>query len=270
MLELQLQLDDAKVSLEVAKDAVSRSGQNVRKLEMQEPLKKDLGSFQTRAKSSGLRFVTLKGLHHWSPIRLEAKMLAFAFTGCCSKTCVVTTFEFSEIDFTRFSSAIDKSWCTQDGRHREVDFDRQLSTVVEHKMNFLLKSKGEGVLLSHRDMGYVLQQLEWKLSRVELMAIELARLRQMPGVQMSFEREDEGVVSVRIALSSPSLGQRVRATFILDDTYPMSPPHVLTLDSRGGTVDLDELDCVLKVKVRPGFDLLSRICKEIVTFLGRK
>jgi hypothetical protein len=196
---------------------------------------------------------------------------SFKFTGCSPKT-VVTSFDVTDLENIRYMSVLDQSLKNFEGRSWQVEFDRQIiPSFIEHMTTFLLSTKGSGVLPSNRGIRHVLQQLEWALLRVELVAIELTLLRLQSGVQFSLEKsKEEGMVRVSIDLVSSNRRRRVHATFELDDSYPFSPTRKLTLKcTSSGNVDVKALDNMLQQNVKPGFDLLSRLCKAIVAYLNR-
>jgi hypothetical protein len=138
---------------------------------------------------------------------------------------------------------------------------------VQANIAMLIDSVNNKILASGRSIGEMLQRLEMLHGRLEMTANELFALQKRYGTMLEVDAvgsKSDFLLSVNFTSLRGSMA--MQATFELNTLYPFAPLNV-SLDDRGGKVDVDLLRRQLVKNAKPGFGYLSRTCDTISAFL---
>ncbi len=192
------------------------------------------------AESLQHRFLTLKGMHSWSPLVIDETTIVVGFIGASSKTCIKVGFSFDKTGSVTCQAS--------------VEVESINKTKLKHGSDIV---------------GF-LQQLEMLHGRLETTASELFGLykRYNGGILMEADPVG-GKTDFLLSVDFTSLSDdstALRATFELNSSYPFAPLNI-SLDDQEGKVDVDSMRRQLVKSAKPGFGYLSRTCDTVAAFL---
>jgi hypothetical protein len=116
-------------------------------------------------------------------------------------------------------------------------------------------------LTSGRQIRPVIQQLEFKLGRLEATAREISILQTRLKAQFEEDFSSQNGVHVFTATFTRA-SMKLRASIGINSSYPFTPLDIC-LDPLAGAVDIEGIQRQLIKNAKPGFGYLSRTCDVI-------
>ena len=218
------------------------------------------------AESLQHRFLTLNGMHCWSPFVIDEANIVVGFVGASPKTCMRVCFSFAKSGEVTCQASVDPSFFKQ-RRGKKLKLTPLISEFVVANIDTIVESVNMTKLARGSDIVGFLEQLEMLHGRLEITASELFGLQKRYGTLLEADpvgRKSDFLLSVDFQSLTDSTA--LRATFELNSSYPFSPLNV-SLDDREGKVDVDSMKRQLVKNAKPGFGYLSRTCDTISAFL---
>ena len=222
------------------------------------------------AESLQHRYLTLNGMHSWSPLVIDETNIVVGFIGASAKTCIKVGFSFDKTGSVTCQASIEPSFVRQ-RRGKKLKLTPLITEYVVANMEVLVESINKTKLNHGSDIVGFLQQLEMLHGRLETTASELVGLYKRyssGGILMEADpvgKKSDFLLSVDFtSLSDDSTA--LRATFELNSFYPFAPLNI-SLDDREGKVDVDSMRRQLVKSAKPGFGYLSRTCDTVAAFL---
>ena len=264
--ELEQQIDRERAGLEALQAeqrvAVSFKSEMNENLLLSEEIKDSRGS----AEILQTKFMSLKGMHSWSPVVIDESEIVVAFIGASPKTCVKLSYSFTKSGAIACHANVDPTFFRQH-RGKQLKLTPATSAFVDANVESFLESASNSKLACGGDIGKSLQHLEMMHGRLEMTANELFVLQKRYNTIMEADpvgKRSDFLLSVdfRSLRGSTTL----RATFELTTSYPFAPLNV-SLDVIDGKVEVDSLRRQLIKNAKPGFGYLSRTCDTISAFL---
>jgi hypothetical protein len=223
---------------------------------------------QTRALAETLqnRFMSLNGMHCWSPLIVDESKIVVGFIGASPKTCIKVSFLIAKTGTITCQASVDSSLFRQ-RRGKKLKVTPATSLFMEANISTLIDFINNTKLVSGKKIGEMLQRLEMLHGRLEMTANEMFVIQKRYGTML--EADPVGSNSdflLSVDFKSLCGSMTLRATFELNSSYPFAPLNV-SLDDREGRVDVDLLRRQLVKNAKPGFGYLSRTCDTISAFL---
>ncbi len=221
------------------------------------------------AESLQHRFLTLKGMHSWSPLVIDETTIVVGFIGASSKTCIKVGFSFDKTGSVTCQASVEPSFFKQ-RRGKKLKLTPLITEYVVANIGVLVESINKTKLKHGSDIVGFLQQLEMLHGRLETTASELFGLykRYNGGILMEADPVG-GKTDFLLSVDFTSLSDdstALRATFELNSSYPFAPLNI-SLDDQEGKVDVDSMRRQLVKSAKPGFGYLSRTCDTVAAFL---
>lgn len=223
---------------------------------------------QSRALAETLQshFMSINGMHCWSPLIIDESKIIVGFIGASPKTCIKVSFLFAKSGTVACLADVDSSLFRR-RRGKQLKVTPATSRFVQANIAMLVDSVNNKILASGRGIGEMLQRLEMLHGRLEMTANELFALQKRYGTMLEVDAvgsKSDFLLSVNFTSLRGSMA--MQATFELNTLYPFAPLNV-SLDDREGKVDVDLLRRQLVKNAKPGFGYLSRTCDTISAFL---
>lgn len=225
-------------------------------------------SSQSRARAESLqnKFMSLNGMHCWSPLGIGESQIDVGFIGACPKTCIKVSFFFEKNGSVSCHANVDRVFYRQ-RRSKKLKLTSATSLLVESNIKTLIDAVNEIRLKSGSNIGEFLHRLEMLHGRLEMTANEVFVLQKRFGTLLEadpFGKASAFLLSVDFkSLRGPTA---LRATFELNSSYPFAPMKV-SLDDPQEKIDVESLRRQLLKNAKPGFGYLSRTCDTISAFL---
>ena len=211
-------------------------------------------------------FMSINGMHCWSPLIVDESKIVVGFIGASLKTCIKVSFLFTKAGTVTCLANVDSSLFRQ-RRSKQLKVTPVTSLFVQANIATLIDSVNNTILASGRSIGEMLQRLEMLHGRLEMTANEMFALQKRYDTMLEADpvgSKSDFLLSVDFKSLRGSMA--MRATFELNASYPFAPMNV-SLDDREGKVDVDSLRRQLVKNAKPGFGYLSRTCDTISAFL---
>jgi hypothetical protein len=262
--DLQWQINDAKVSLEAAQVEERRADDQRSILIETTALKKDYNDRRPLTEAIQKEYLSLRGLHSWNALSLQASKMSFAFIGSSPKTSLKLVFDLGAPGSIKVAANMAPSLFQRSARIKR-SHHVSVSNYLDACVSKIVDSLGQRCLDSPAQIGEQLQHLEWTIGRLDQTANELERLRRR--YQAKIVRGRRGEHSFLLSTLFLTQKTKLRVSFELSDTYPSTPLEV-QMDLMDGDVDLDVLRRTLVKNTKHGHGSLSRTFDVIAAFIN--
>lgn len=262
--DLQSQINEAKASLEAAQTEERHADDQRSILIETTALKKDYNVRRPLAEAIQKQYLSLRGLHSWNALSLQASKMSFAFIGSSPKTSLTLTFDLGAPGSIKVAANMAPSLFQRSSRTKRVHHV-SVSNYLEACVSKIVESLGQRCLDSPAQIGEQLQYLEWTIGRLEQTVNELERLRRRYQAKIVRGGRGEHYFSLTTFFSTQKT--KLRVSFELSDTYPSTPLEV-QMDLMEGDVDLDVLRRTLVKNTKHGHGHLPRTFDVIAAFIN--
>lgn len=221
---------------------------------------------RTQAETLQHRYLSLHGMHCWSPLIIDESSIVVVFIGASPKTCIKLCFSFATSGVVTCQANVDPSFIKQ-RKGKKLKLTPLITEYVVANIEALVESVSITKLRRGSDIVGFLQQVEMIHGRLEMTASEMFGLQKRYGTLLEADpvgKKSDFLLSVDFKSLSDST--TLRATFELNTSYPFAPLNV-SLDDREGKVDVESMRRQLVKNAKPGFGYLSRTCDTISAFL---
>ena len=120
----------------------------------------------------------------------------------------------------------------------------------------------EHAIVSGENIPRIVQSVEWKVGRIEMMAREISFLQESHDISLE---EKEGVQFVSVDFTSIAQKAKVRMTLRMGDDYPFNAMNV-NFAVLIGSVDIEAMNGAIRTIV-PRYGQLQRLCDCAATFM---
>lgn len=218
---------------------------------------------EPRAESAEQNYSSLRGLTKWKPHSLTDTEYVFHYLGQVPQASIVITFDIrGQGSPVACRCALDDTLFKRHGKRKS----KQFASVN----GFLEKGAAELCATTSTTLStpslicHTLQQLEWRLCRMESTAMELIALQKRYQIFLS---PNPSPVASKFLVEAEFSGNNtkdavLRATFELSEQYPFGSLD-MNMEAFENDLDMDRLRELLVKNAKPGFGHLSRICDVI-------
>ena len=212
------------------------------------------------------RYLSLNGMHCWSPLIIDESNIVVGFIGASPKTCIKICFSFSKTGAVTCQANVDPSFFKQ-RRGKKLKLTTLITEFLVANVETLIESVSNTKLKRGCEILGFLQQVEVLHGRLEMTAAEMIGLQKRYDTLLEADpigRKYDFLLSVDFKSLSDSTA--LRATFELNASYPFAPLNV-SLDDHECKVNVESMRRQLVKNAKPGFGYLSRTCDTISAFL---
>lgn len=213
------------------------------------------------------RFLSLNGMHTWSPVVIDDSNIVVGFIGASSKTCIRVSFSFAKSGAVTCKADVDSFFFKQ-RRGKKIKLTALITEFVVANVDALVEYINKTQLKHGSEVMKFLHQVELIHGRIESTASEMFGIQKRYGTLLEADpvgKKTDFLLSVDFT-SQSDVSTALRATFELNASYPFAPLNV-SLDDREGKVNVESMRRQLVKNAKPGFWYLSRTCDTIAAFL---
>ena len=257
--DLAAEIASAKEELETEQLRVASLMDTETSLATKMTFKKDVGSLRREAGSSLAEYAALERIHRWQLVRMGVPSMSFKFLGSFPESSMSLAFDISkENSVIGHRAKIDPS-----GYKPRAGPPRKLSLSAA---SFLKRKTGEVIakcqktsLRDPSEIGPLLQNLDWRIGRLEHLAVELSAVASDYQSNVLFGGKE-------VALEVELAGCLV--TFELNALYPFLPLTVrIDVFERKG-INVKALQRHLVKRVKPGYQYITRTLEGMAEYLS--
>ena len=257
---MQSHIEACRLTLRAKQDEWNNTDSLIRSIHKSGELKQECDTLRPQAVSSQKEVLSLKGLHTWNASALQEDELSFCFPGHSPKTSIAMSFGLSDSCGTVKLTARVEPNCFRRNQLSSRKYSDSTMQFLGSSTKSLIGSK---MIPSPAYIGLNLQQFEYNLGRLDLIAFELENLRRRYRAKLcKEERNNRHLIVVEFS----KLPQKILTTFKLLGSYPATPLD-FSIELLDGTMDVNVMKKTIVKKVKPGYWCMTRACDVVVALL---
>eukprot|EP00980_Cylindrotheca_fusiformis_P023138 scaffold10187_cov195-Cylindrotheca_fusiformis.AAC.6 len=256
---IELQIAQTQASVNELKGQESEAEKN--RLDLQEiaTLVNERKTLASKAAPIQKAYLSLKGLHSWSPVSVGESKLSFKCTGQSLLTSNTILFELSKSGIAAKVSSNELAVAAYMQRRPKS------SPSVASFVAFCVEKHTQAVemqsLSCASQIGDNMMEYMWMMGRLDQAAKEMQSLRRR--YKTKFVQKGESYV---FSVEFRNQSTKLIVDFEIDHHYPSLPLEV-RLDLMEGALDLASIRRALQKNSKPGFGNLSRACGIVSAFI---
>jgi hypothetical protein len=214
-----------------------------------------------QGKNSKDKYRQVKGLHNYTN-ELVGDDIIIKFEGLLKEAGFTATFSTASDGIVNCDAypGITRNDESQ-LKVRSYKLTPAVSTFIKTRVEDWTNALKTRTLTSGRQIRPVIQQLEFKLGRLEATAREISILQTRLKAQFEEDFSSQNGVHVFTATFTRA-SMKLRASIGINSSYPFTPLDIC-LDPLAGAVDIEGIQRQLIKNAKPGFGYLSRTCDVI-------
>jgi hypothetical protein len=254
-------ISESKSSLDAVKAEETECEETLRAISDKKQLTEDYTSLRPSAQASQKNYLSLKGLHSWSPMSVGESRISFVSIGSSRNTSNTLSYELGKSGTIESMVSLEASISfamKKSLRKYHGSISSFLDAYVERVAHTVNRDK----LDSASQIGQHMQKYMLAMGRLDQTASELQSLKRRYRAKLS----RSGPQTFIFTVDFEGRASKLAVDFELELSYPSLPLEV-RMDVLQGSVDFESLRKMLVKNAKPGFGNLSRACDIISAFV---